>query len=140
MPGHLGGFRLLSLKIEVDAGTYYVGDPGYAVAEGKAWEGFLDALMTHGQVVAGWGAVALFTGEGDGLYLDQHENPYSVDSGLLGVFPVERVSPTRDREEMARLGQFHRFDSPFLVEYDGEREIVWFGDIEIDLGHTYIGV
>ena len=135
MPGHLGSIRLLSLKIEVGAGTYYIGDPGYAVAD-EEWEEFLGSMMTH--VVYGWGAVVFFTIIGDGLYLDQHSNPYNVDSGLIGVFPVERVSSSVDREEMARLGQFHHFESSFLVKYDGEQEIVWFGDIEINIGQTYI--
>ena len=147
MPGHLGSIRILSLKVEVGAGTYYIGDPGYAFApeEWEEWEGFLEeregfpgAMMTH--VVDGWGAVVFFTLIGDGLYLDQHSNPYNVDSGLIGVFPVERVSSSVDREKMARLGQFCHFESSFLVKYDGEQGIVWFGDIEIDLGQTYIEV
>ena len=45
-----------------------------------------------------------------------------------------------DREEMARLGQFRHFESPFLVEYDGDLEKAWFGDIEIELGHFYTEV
>ena len=147
MPGHLGSIRILSLKIEVKPGTYYIGDPCYAFApeELEKWEGFLEegegfpgATMTH--VVDGWGAVVFFTIIGDGLYLDQHSNPYNVDSGLIGVFPVERVSSLVDREKMARFGQFHHFESSFLVEYDGEQEIVCFGDIEIDLGQTYAEV
>ena len=137
MPGHLGPIRLLSLKIEVDAGTYYIGDPGYAVAE-EEWEAFLYDMLTH--IGLGWGSVALFTLHGDGLYLDQHGNPYNVDSGLIGVFPVERVSSSVDREKMARLGQFHHFESSFLVEFDGDLEKVWFGDIEINLGQTYTEV
>ena len=108
-------------------------DPGYAVAE-EEWEGFLCDMFTH---IGLGGSVAFYTPHGDGLYLDQHENPYNVDSGLIGVFPVEYVSPSLDREEMARLGQFRHFESPFLVEYDGDSEMAWFGDIEIDLGQLY---
>ena len=137
MPGHFGRTRLLSLRIQIDAGTYYIGDPGYAVADEK-WDGFLKAMTTH--VVDGWGAVVLFTPLGDGLYLDQHDNPYTVNSGLIGVFPVEHVSRSRNREEMARLGQFHHFESSFLIEYDGDLEKVWFGAIEIELGQTYTEV
>ena len=78
------------MKIEVKPGTYYIGDPGHAVAP-EEWEGFLEAMMTH--VVDGWGAVVFFTPDGDWTYEDQHGNEYRVDSGLIGAFPVERVSP-----------------------------------------------
>ena len=135
MPCHRGRVRLRSLKIEVDAGTYYIGDPGYAFPDPDEWEEFLNAIKTYS--LHGCGAVVFFTPDGDGLYLDQHCNPYSVDSGLIGVLLVENIPPSVDREELERLGQIRHFDSSFLVEYDGDSETARFGDIEIDLGHTY---
>lgn len=73
-------------------GKYYIGDPCY-VFSSKSWaelirtDGFDDGPV----VFRGRPLWAGHTLHGDGEYLDQFQNSFPVDSGLLGAVPVELI-------------------------------------------------
>ena len=65
---------------------------------------------------------------GDGIFYDQYDYEYVVDSGRLGAFPIpdDQIDITE-----TRLGNIFRFEDPFTCSYDEETGVVRFGDIEI---------
>lgn len=109
------------------AGTYYVGDPCYVLSD-KDWQKILgddgfSQLKGHEIFFAG-------TNSGDGTYLDNLGNEYGVDTGCIGILPVEVCLKGRLKDITKRnLGQVHVFDSEFEVYVSGGN--FTFGDIEI---------
>ena len=94
------------------AGTYYVGDPCYAVPD-EWWQdvleetGYLGLYATlesmkenrysyDGDLFGMWEykgytIAGASTKHGDGTYKDQNGNCYGVDSGTIGVVPVAMI-------------------------------------------------
>jgi hypothetical protein len=128
-----------STEVTVPAGEYFLGDPCY-VADDDAW----DALLTSsdffqaspvGTLPSGDQVLGFGTKWGDGGYLDQHGNDYSVDAGLIGLTPITSVSAKYDRETLERLGRFVIFTEPTrCVKDDG---LLIFGDYVIDTDPSY---
>ena len=132
------------------AGKYFVGDPCYAVPDAK-WmrvleeTGYLGLYATpesmrqnmnqyDGDKYGMWlfegvAIGASSTKYGDGGYFDQNGNCYSVDSGTLGVVPVELIE-SFDEYALNTLGRMVDFRTPFTVEYS--EGIVFIGDIKIN--------
>ena len=79
-------------KVIVPAGEYWLGDPCYAVPD-DLWDALLhssDFFMDKPiGTVDGFNVLAFGTAYGDGVYLDQHDNEYPVDAGLIGLTPVK---------------------------------------------------
>lgn len=133
------------------AGKYFVGDPCYAVPDDK-WmrvleeTGYLGLYANRESMenfpyppndgnkygmwlFEGFAIGASSTKYGDGGYFDQNGNCYSVDSGTLGVVPIELIE-SFDEYDLNTLGRIVDFPIPFTVEYsDG---IVFIDDIEIN--------
>ena len=80
------------------AGTYYIGDPCYAVAD-KNWndllddtgclgidssDGFKDGCFEYN----GERCYTAGTAYGDGCYYDNFKREYGVDSGLIAIMPI----------------------------------------------------
>ena len=62
--------------------------------------------------IEGLGRVAAFRVRGDGCYLDEEGHPHYVDSGTLGVVPIDELSP----EEWIRLKGLGR-----IIDLDSSR-------------------
>lgn len=130
--------------MKLPAGTYFIGDPCYCFDDHDKWMKLLDhcdffsgceVFMFEGKAMFGAGTMY-----GDGCYLDQDFNEYSVDAGLIGATPVEFLGSKYSRAEMERLGQFVTFAED-VDAYEDDGDIV-IGHIRIvtgdeDLGDTY---
>ncbi len=90
-------------------------------------------------------AVSFPTLRGDGMFYDYSGNRYPVDTGNLGVVPldamvvndsianmVDRVFSTFGLPYLT-FGRIFRFDAPFICELDDQLLYLRIGKIEIDL-------
>ncbi len=129
-------------------GTYYVGDPCYAIAD-EDWHEFVDNLGRFEDMYAVMRDIAKdmnmelpecdilpmvndgflfeFHGEqvwcartriGDGVHRDQINRKFMVDAGLLGVLPVILVTP--DPEEPAVEPRVLKVDGGHIIEFTEE--------------------
>lgn len=122
------------------AGTYYIGDLCYVIAE---WDEFCDITikgeecldgefeMSDGRRFATYG-----TAYGDGVYEDESGKEYSVDAGLIGCILVGDISKKIYGEMIdGNLGHFHTFETPFQTfSEDGK---IYFGNVVIDTDPEY---
>ena len=118
---------------EFKAGRYYIVDPGYVIAE-QNWDEFLDNTdfdKGENQTYKQYPIFAHYTAQGDGLFQDKKGKIYSVDSGILGIMPIEAAEkPIPKTKVYGKLGHMVEFKQDFKVEYnDG---VFIFGDIVID--------
>jgi hypothetical protein len=76
---------------------------------------------------------------GDGLYLDQYDNKYSVDAGLIGCIRVEDINP--EKLDGLRLGTVHEFDTDFVTGggrgSTGWSGVIQFGRVAIETNPDY---
>ena len=131
--------------VTVPPGTYWVGDPCYAVPDDQ-WQPLLDsccyfgldpAEVDHdaghpspiGTLPDGHQILAFGTAHGDGTYPDQIGRGYSVDSGMIGLTPETVI--TRPHTELQRLGWWLTLTAPNTCETDGNGHLR-FGSIRID--------
>lgn len=121
--------------VAVPAGTYFLGDPGYAVPAAD-WMPLLESCGGHfgagppiGQV-AGYQVVAFTTNYGDGEFWDQYGHFYGVDAGLIGLVP-SAANWKRPMKELRRLGRIVQFKKPTLATTDDEGR-TQFGKYRID--------
>lgn len=85
-------------KVSVPAGTYWLGDPCYAVPQ-DLWMSLLNSCdffnkpvgTVQGKDGRTYHVLAFGTAYGDGCYTDQQGNDYPVDAGLIGLTPVGLV-------------------------------------------------
>lgn len=113
--------------ITLPAGTYYIGDPCY-VFNREQWDTLGEQTgwfeETPVAAIYEYRMVAFGTAYGDGTYQDNFGHEYPVDSGLIGIVPIEVVDPTKI------CGQVVRFEEPFTCEDIGDR--LRFGHIVIE--------
>lgn len=118
----------------VQPGEYWLGDPGYSIKD-EDWDGWLKTAHRRGNVYDGkipptnFRAMAFRTHEGDDTFYDQFDREFPVDSGLIGLVPVDYST---DKEhfgctkvsflEPTRCGRIGWKDSTLL----------FFGEIEIN--------
>ena len=141
------------------AGTYYVGDPCYAIPD-EWWQdvlentGYLGLYASRESMAApvwtpydgdrfgmwnykGFAIGAASTKHGDGTYKDQNGNCYGVDSGTLGAVPIEMISSEKLAWIMAKPdGQIVKFPHPFMVSCDDDG-LISIGHIHIDTDPQY---
>jgi hypothetical protein len=105
------------------AGTYFVGDPSLVI---KEWPEFCDLLFKDkdkdkkpfkgGEITWQGSKVWLHrTAYGDGGYYDNSRHRYSVDSGLLGIVPQDKI--TKKNPYLHVVGNTVEFAKPFHCEY-----------------------
>jgi hypothetical protein len=85
------GFLHGEIKMHVPAGKYYLCDPCYVVNDDQ-WNDYLRSLYSVTDGVFEFKesiCVAFVTEYGDGTYEDQHGNMFDVDSGLIGITPID---------------------------------------------------
>lgn len=111
---------------KIPAGTYYLGDPCYAVPDSE-WGSLLDSTDCFGNpegfLSDGTRVVAFGTYYGDGEYYDQFGRDYGVDAGLIGLIPWN--------DAFAGVGG-HKVEFDRDVFADEDHGILTFGNIVID--------
>jgi hypothetical protein len=113
------------MKTTLKPGLYFIGDPCYVINE--SWTEFIDKVKEN--TITEFRGYEVFYGGtawGDGTYLDNNGNEYPVDSGCLGIIPVDLIELDSSQE----LGQIVNFDDEFDVDNDGG--IFTFGHIFIN--------
>ena len=92
------------------AGRYWIGDPCYAIITGLMWQ--------H------------HTAYGDGVYVDQDERRYGVDSGQLSIALAKNVDAGCGSDLRVKdLAHVVSFKAPFDVSY--KNGVFKFGHIVI---------
>lgn len=84
-------------EVEVPEGSYFLGDPCYAV-RGDDWDVLLNSCDFFDKPVGeikGFKVYASSTAYGDGVYRGQEGHEYPVDAGLIGLVPVEYVEQAK---------------------------------------------
>jgi hypothetical protein len=113
-------------------GVYLIGDPAYFFHDKghDEWLRFLEVNNFvdedgEGRLLSTNDKVVVFsTNHGDGLYLDDLNNEYTVDSGLIGIIPF------RENSDIPHGMNKIEFDKDFECYKNGF--ILHFGDITID--------
>ena len=89
----------------VDPGTYFLGDPCYAVPDDR-WMDLLNTCEIFDNPVGtldGHDVLGFRTEYGDGTYFDGQGGRYSVDAGLIGLTPMDIADPRYDLSELGRI-------------------------------------
>ena len=139
---------------------YYIGDLAY-VLDDNDWDTFCVSVDTRSEMLEGIANddydpenyldpegfdfnvdgsgrpfAAFSTAFGDGVYNDKEGNPYSVDSGTIGII---KVSDILDTDKLANalslgLGHLHDMGEDFYTCQCGYDDgVIWFGDfVEFD--------
>lgn len=121
--------------INFKAGKYYVGDLCYVIDD-VAWQALCKRLEADGYFESDGGkwtgrcngsTIVLFsTLNGDGSYYDQYSRQYLVDSGNIGIMPVDVIS-----KGDADGGNIIEFETDFAVEAV-DKGVFAFGNIVVD--------
>ena len=124
-------------EVRVEAGTYFLGDPCYAVPE-SLWMPLLESCNYYQDSPVGtvkkngqtYEVLAFGTAYGDGVYQDNQGHSYPVDAGLIGLTPIELVEgiPRPD------LGRVVTFERNFICV--GEEGMMHFGS-RIQINNDY---
>lgn len=132
-------------RVSVPAGTYFLGDPCYAVP-GADWLPLLESCGYFGSepggspvgTVRGWQVLGFHTRYGDGEYRDQRGHVYGVDAGLIGLTPkgIDGLFGWRHPEAdlVAMDGQVVTFEHDIVATSDGTSGVLLFGRYRIDTG------
>jgi hypothetical protein len=117
----------ITVSRTIPAGTYFVGDPGYAFDDHGVWMELLKSADFESRDLLeasarGRSFVASGTAYGDGEYEDREGRRYPVDAGLIGVVPARGKTPWG----------MHRIEFPdeFTVSY--EDGTIYIGTIAIE--------
>ena len=120
-------------------GIYFVGDPSYVVNNHTedAWTLFLmtrplehitEVINFEDTRSSGLRLMAIATWYGEGVFYDQHNDPYNVTTGLIGVASVAHL-PEEDLQDLANYGVVMEFKLPVTV-VDMGKGVVRIGNIE----------
>ena len=110
-------------------GKYYVGDPCY-VFQDETWGRLIAEAqepMLHGDIVEFdnrqlWAHSTMY---GDGIYEDQNGVEYGVDSGIIGIIPIELIDDPAGEENGLII------DFPKGVTVDHDNGTFWIGAVVI---------
>lgn len=123
---------------KVPAGIYWIGDPCYMI-KGKDWDLLVNNDKNNGSIggiIDGHIIVALTTVLGDGEYSDSRGFKYKVDSGYIGIIPIDYLHMVSDDSQsfMRKDGRVIEFARTTDV-YVTDRGIMHFGKAVIETGH-----
>ena len=118
-----------------EPGLYYVGDLSYLPSKVLDWDYIVSMMFPkdedpkYGTMVDNKGNqfAVISTMYGDGVFYDQENYDYAVDSGTIGVYPINSIDDADDC-----YGQVWEFDEQFTCEYDEETGMITIADICID--------
>lgn len=110
--------------ITLPAGTYYIGDLCYVITDDN-WISLIKQLnVIKGDVTIPKPVVDMYniwlhnTLNGDGLFQDESNNQYPVDSGTIGIVSsINFSSSTIDRVLDLNLGTIHMFTKQVKCSY-----------------------
>ena len=123
----------LGWSVSVPAGTYFLGDPCYAVPS-EMWDDLLascDFFKLPVGTVRRTQVLAFGTRWGDGTYTDGEGNSYPVDAGLIGLTPIALASARLDSWGLSSMGRIVTFVSATRCTSDNAGLLV-FGRICIN--------
>lgn len=84
------------IEFMVPSGEYFIGDPGYAFEE-KEWKNIcqIDKNDRVQKIIYSWQGKNFFMVSvgGDGDFIDTQGFTYSVETGSLGLVPIDLISP-----------------------------------------------
>ncbi len=107
-----------SFKAEFGAGTYFIGDPCYALRDDLYSKWGSENNYDDGNY--GYFAVGS-TMYGDGTYYDNYtRREYGVDAGILGVVNMQYADKKYDTDFLNKLGQVITVKEKLTFEYDSE--------------------
>ena len=122
--------------MKLKKGIYYIGDPCYIF--NKSW----DDLLESNDYFNKEGVINIFNNEcvisntdyGDGIYFDNSGRKYAVDSGLIGILPIELIDKdkvvTFDEVENSIYMHMYAYAEDFEVDvFEG---VFYFGNVIID--------
>lgn len=108
-----------SFKAEFKPGTYFIGDPCYALRDDlyEKWgkeNNYADGNYDYFAVGS--------TAYGDGTYEDTYTGrQFGVDAGILGIVNMEFSNPNANENDILnRLGQIIIVEKSLTFEYDSE--------------------
>lgn len=124
-------------EVQVPAGTYFVGDPCYAVPK-KDWMPLLEQTNFFDCYKEGKGSpvgdvrelfvLGFSTKWGDGTYTDEQGRVYGVDAGMIGLVDARLIDP---EDNSVHGGHIITFERDFIAKEDDEG-VLTFGHIVID--------
>lgn len=125
-----------ALTTTVPAGTYYFGDPCYAVPN-EFWMGLLNSCNyfqdTLVGTVNGFTVYSAGTMYGDGEYYDSQGRAFPVDAGMIGLTPVALAELDKAAFKDGKLEVFGShlitLTEPTEFSSDGEGRITLGGNV-----------
>ena len=120
------------------AGSYYVGDLCYVLKEknGYSWKSFCGEWDSKD---GGYATIFHFEGQkvfcsntafGDGSFYDQRGRSFSVDSGSIGIWPMDKLPSNINTQG----GHVLNFDEPFKCFPCDSRGNIHIGHLTISTG------
>ena len=129
-------------KTLLPSGTYIIGDPSYQVKEENWYLWNMDFETVGAQPVDSNQKRQPYvfeykdklvcccrTSYGDGVYYDQHDRQYGVDTGQIAAIPIE-ISELESNKCNTGLGHVMEFKNEFSIDY--KDSIISIGDIKIN--------
>ena len=113
--------------IQLDPGAYWIGDLGYVLSDedwdrgGKNYQPQLALRLLSGETAY------IFMTYGDGNHPKSDGGALPVDSGTVGIVPVNAVIARPGR------GITRVFEEPFVCKVDYDRHLLIFGDLKVRL-------
>ena len=107
---------------KVPAGSYFLGDPCYAVPS-HLWNELLDSCEVFEKpvgTVSGVQVLAFGTRWGDGTFEDAQGVSYPVDAGLIGLTPISLAQQRPDFDELTNMGRIVEFTQTTRCERDAK--------------------
>ena len=114
-------------KVVLPAGIYYIGDPMHVLDKEEWHERVYITDNIYEPELSFWHHKTYW---GDGVFYDQDQCRYVVDSASIGVVPIYMFRDGKGNISMDRLGVVYAFGNEFICEYDNG--IFTIGDIKID--------
>jgi len=118
-------------------GTYWIGDPCYAIDDTATPGLWIELLESAGEdwgskrILETTGFTASGTASGDGTYEDQQGRTYPVDAGLIGATPATPGAETPWGMTEVTI------DTDFTVAYDEDGGTITIGPVTIETDPTY---
>lgn len=124
------GDKMITTTINsFEPGTYWIGDLCY-VLQADEWDDLLIQTSLAEEAVVeirGFKVGYCGTAFGDGVYMDEERNLYPVDSGSIGIMPLEKIKVSN---KIMNLGRIIQMPESFSIENQNGR--LRFGNVFID--------
>ena len=129
----------MNIKVIVPVGTYFLGDPCYAVPN-SLWNSLLNScgffndnsFGTVTQYDKEYKVLGFNTAYGDGSFTGSDGVEYGVDAGLIGLTPIGLCT---DEDFNSELGSIVTFDTPVVCTNDDG--LMSFNDIFINTADSF---